>query len=102
VNGRAHATRRLRPGASIAAAVALALTGCGDSAAPASNAASAGAETPLPSHVHGVGFDPVDGDLLVATHDGLFVVDEAGETDHVGPVIDLMGFVVDGSERLLA
>ena len=94
--------RRPRVGLVAVPAVALlGLTGCGSSEA-ASNAAAAAAENPLLSHVHGVGFASEDGDLLVATHDGLFVVDDGGDAERLGPVIDLMGFVVDGSERLLA
>lgn len=105
MNRRALTAAASRRGTGVVAAsatLALGLSGCGNSAAPASSAAAGGGETPLLSHVHGVGFDPEDGDLLVATHDGLFVVDEGGDSDRVGPVIDLMGFVVDGSERLLA
>jgi hypothetical protein len=105
VNGRAFTTTGLRPGAGIvaaSAAAALGLAGCGGSAPPVSSPAPAEVETPLLSHVHGAGFDPEDGALLVATHNGLFVVDDRGGTDRVGPVIDLMGFVVHGSERLLA
>ena len=83
------------------AAVLLGVAGCTPSEAVSTPPAS-DAETLPFSHVPGVGFDPGDGDLLVATHDGLFVVDEAGDASRVGPVIDLMGFVVAGPEQLLA
>lgn len=53
-------------------------------------------------HIHGVGIDPHDGMLLLATHDGLFSVGEDGRSTRVGPVIDLMGFAVGGPGRYLA
>ncbi|WP_409332017.1 F510_1955 family glycosylhydrolase [Trujillonella humicola] len=55
-----------------------------------------------PAHVHGVEVDPADaGAVLLATHDGLFRVDDGAST-RVGPVIDLMGFTVAGPNRYLA
>ncbi len=78
-----------------AAALAALLTGCstaGSSPADATAAAGTGA---LPSaHVHGVAIDPGDGALRLATHDGLFEVDDDGKSTARGPVIDLMGFTV--------
>ena len=63
-------------------------------------AAPAGA---LPSaHIHGVGIDPGDGTVLLATHDGLFQVGEDGKSTRVGPVIDLMGFAIAGPGKYLA
>ncbi len=53
--------------------------------------------TALPSvHVHAAGFDPADGALVLATHDGLYRYDSAGEPQQVGPAMDLMGFTVAG------
>lgn len=50
----------------------------------------------LPSaHVHAVSREPTTGELLVATHEGLYVYGE-GEPRRVGPNIDLMGFTVAG------
>ncbi|TQJ49294.1 F510_1955 family glycosylhydrolase [Phycicoccus sp. SLBN-51] len=50
----------------------------------------------LPStHVHGVGRDPGDGALLVATHDGLYRYQADGPR-RVSPPIDLMGFTIAG------
>ena len=105
MNRRTRISTGSRSGTGVAAAsvvLALGLAGCAGSPAPASTPVAAEAETALLSHVHGVGFDPGDGDLLVATHDGLVAVDRGGGIDRVGPVIDLMGFVVDGPGRLLA
>lgn len=58
---------------------------------------SAGVEgVALPAaHVHGVGRDPGDGTLLLATHEGLYRYGADGST-RVGPSIDLMGFAVAG------
>lgn len=91
---------RGRRGTRIAAvSLVTLLTACtsGESQAP-----SAAATGSLPfGHVHGVAFDE-DGSLLVATHEGLFVVTEDGAADRVGPEMDLMGFAVAGPDRFLA
>lgn len=83
----------------VSAAVALELAGCGSSDAPA----------PLQRPPRACSLArprrrvrPEDRDLLVATHDGLLVVDHSGATERRVPVIDLTGSVVDGPERLLA
>lgn len=53
-------------------------------------------------HVHGVGVDPGDDALLVATHDGLLRLPADGDAVPVGPVMDLMGFTVAGPGHFLA
>lgn len=101
-------TRRRRQLLLTGAALApiLALAACGASGeAPSAAAASPSASAQgaaLPSwHVHGVGRDPGDGALYLATHDGLFRrVDTSWQ--RVGPVIDLMGFAVAGPGRFYA
>lgn len=50
---------------------------------------------PEVGHVHALGRDPGDGDLLLAGHAGLFRVTRSG-FERIGPVIDLMGFTVAG------
>lgn len=85
-------------------AVGVLLAGCSsvepEAAASAPESLSAGS---MPSaHVHGVGIDPADGTLLMATHEGLFEVTEGGESVRVSPVIDLMGFAVSGPGHFLA
>jgi hypothetical protein len=56
----------------------------------------------LPSaHVHAVSRDAGTGDLLVATHEGLYVYGK-GEPRKVGPTIDLMGFTVAGPRHYYA
>lgn len=54
------------------------------------------------AHIHGLGIDPADGQLVAATHYGAFEVDEDGDLEQVGPVQDLMGFTVVGAGHYLA
>lgn len=80
--------------------VGMALVGCSGSG-PAAPAAVTGGE-PTFAHVHGLGIDPADGAVYVATHDGLFrsrgdglqLVGAAGR--------DLMGFTIAGPGTFLA
>ncbi|MBQ1083289.1 F510_1955 family glycosylhydrolase [Nocardiopsis sp. B62] len=60
-------------------------------------------------HVHGAGVDPESGEVLVASHAGLFTLPapdrltrDATVPAHVGPAIDLMGFAVRGPGHYLA
>lgn len=57
-----------------------------------------------PGHVHGLGVDPGDGALMVATHNGLFRLPEgAARPVRVGESReDFMGFTVAGPGRYLA
>lgn len=74
-------------------------TGVGSSTSTAAGEA-AGQATPL-IHVHGIARHPRTGDLLVATHQGLFhQVD--GELVRKGPAIDLMGFTIGDDGTLYA
>ncbi|GHC74816.1 hypothetical protein GCM10007079_09390 [Nocardiopsis terrae] len=78
--------------------------------APGRDANSLGVALPEEAgHVHGVGVDPGSGEVLVASHAGLYTVPaperrtrEATVPAHVGPVIDLMGFTVRGPGHYLA
>ena len=55
-----------------------------------------------PSHVHGIGTNPADGQLYVATHNGLLALVD-GQFDKVGDAShDLMGFAVVGDDHFLA
>ncbi|GAB7191696.1 hypothetical protein NUM3379_24040 [Kineococcus sp. NUM-3379] len=98
---------------------AAALTGCAaDSRVPGSPAGgsaasphggghagpgvSGGAHGVLPgSHVHGVGVNPGDGLVYLATHDGLFRYEDAGPV-RVGGSDDLMGFTIAGPDHFYA
>lgn len=82
-------------------AVLLLIAGCGqDDSAPSQRAID---EDPGPIHVHGVGVNPADGALFVATHTGLFRA-AAGERRSrrvAGRFQDTMGFTVVGPDRFL-
>ncbi|MGW4822724.1 F510_1955 family glycosylhydrolase [Streptomyces sp. NPDC004227] len=53
------------------------------------------------SHVHGLGIDPADGHLYVATHEGVIAVTKAGTAKRVGDTADYMGFTVVGPKTFL-
>lgn len=80
------------------------LAGC--TATPAATAGASGAagtseSPPLLMHIHGAMRDPATGDLLLATHAGLFR--QTGDSlDQVGPSIDLMGFAIGADGKFYA
>lgn len=85
--------------AGVAAAIGLVLAGCGGRTSDRFVAPDAG-----PIHAHGIGADPADGTLYVATHTGLYSL-PAGETRYTRvreTFEDLMSFSVAGPGRLLA
>jgi hypothetical protein len=82
-------------------ATALLLAGCAageqDSPAPSTGDAQA------VGHIHGLGVDPADDTLYVATHHGLFHVDQSGEPRRVADRWqDTMAFTVAGPGHFLA
>lgn len=82
--------------AAVAVAAAAVWTG-NDGRGPASEAEAG------PVHVHGLGVDPADGALFIATHTGLFR-SGAGDRTAVrvgGSFQDTMGFTVVGPSRFL-
>ncbi len=55
------------------------------------------------SHVHGLGINPPDGTLYVATHDGLYRLAADGTAKRVGDGRqDTMGFTIAGPKQFLA
>jgi len=92
-----HTSRRRRGQVSLIVgaglAAALVLSGCGQGdPEPGSRAAAE-----LPSdHVHGVSRDPGSGQVNLATHEGLFVLQSDASWKQVGPVVDMMGFAISG------
>jgi hypothetical protein len=60
-------------------------------------------EDPGPVHVHGLGIDPADGALFVATHTGLFRAARGERRAHrvADRYQDTMGFTVTGRNRFL-
>ena len=76
----------------------LALAGCGGGEDSVFEGASVEQQAPGPIHVHGLGIDPADGSLFIATHTGLYRT-PVGSTDaeRVGDLYqDTMGFAVAG------
>ena len=81
----------------------LLLTACSNTADPPAAAGQGGASSDLLGHVHGVGVDPADGTVYVATHHGLFRLSSAGRLDPVGSTRrDLMGFTIAGPRTFLS
>jgi photosystem II stability/assembly factor-like uncharacterized protein len=56
-----------------------------------------------PVHVHGLGINPADGALFIATHSGLYRVGEGEQSaERVGELLqDTMGFTIVGPDRFL-
>lgn len=97
--------QRLAAAAATAAALSLALTACSgsdaDSNPPASASASPSGVTV--SHIHGLGLDPSDQRLYVATHEGVYTPDAKGRPALVGDSRDdFMGFTVAGAKTFFA
>ncbi|MEJ7846013.1 MAG: F510_1955 family glycosylhydrolase [Acidimicrobiales bacterium] len=68
-----------------------------DSAGPVDQANEPGV-----AHVHGLGVNPADGALFVATHFGMFRIAGDGPAERVGDSFqDTMGFTVTGPDRFL-
>lgn len=105
-------SRMRRPYALLSLATAALLTACSAGTNEANDAGRAAGQSAavqptqqstqqpgaaaLPSsHVHGVGIDPGDGLMYLATHDGLFRYEGASPV-RIGPVNDLMGFTIAG------
>lgn len=98
-----RAPRALVP--SLLGSLALLLAGCAGEQEDGDPAA--GFTDPGMGHVHGLGVDPTSGDVLVATHTGLFRLSQDQQDQQDGQPVrvadrwqDTMGFTVDG-ERLL-
>ncbi|MCK8438868.1 exo-alpha-sialidase [Streptomyces sp. D2-8] len=83
--------------------VALTLAACshsGDSAASTGSSAASGTTV---SHIHGLGLDPADQRLYVATHEGIYTPDTKGDPALVGDSKDdFMGFTVAGDKTFYA
>ncbi|WP_405864500.1 hypothetical protein [Streptomyces sp. NBC_00005] len=76
------------------------MPGAEDIQAPRDSAASTSA--PALSHVHGLGVDPADGRVYVATHDGLYTVAKGQKPKLVGDRRDdFMGFMVTGKNTFI-
>ena len=83
----------------VALAAALVGVACGSEEGPDRPDVS----DPGPIHVHGLGINPKDGGLFIATHTGLFRAPEGEEkaTRVAGRYQDTMGFTIVGPDRFL-
>jgi hypothetical protein len=82
----------------------IVLAGCGGgSSEPGPSRGTPVVSDPGASHVHGVGINPADGSVVVATHTGLFrAAPGALRAERVGTSRqDTMGFTVVGPDRFL-
>ena len=94
---------RSRAAAAITAAVlAAVVVACSPSSDTSSDTAPGEGSGDLAvSHVHGLGIDPADGRLYVATHEGVIAVADDGTAQRVGDTADYMGFTVMGPKTFL-
>ena len=83
--------------------IAVAMTACGGDAPSTFRPPEEGAPQDGPEHIHGLGVNPADKSLMIATHSGLFRV--APESDTAARVgdrrQDTMGFTIVGPDRFL-
>jgi hypothetical protein len=91
--------------ASLAGVFALLLftSACGDDARVTFEPPSGGGDERRAQHIHGLGINPADGALMIATHSGLF---RAAEGEQAARPVgdrrqDTMGFTVVGPNRFL-
>lgn len=89
-------SRRLR--AALLPAVVVVLAGCAGPGGSSENTAAG----PVFAHVHGLGVDPADGAVYVASHDGLFRSGPAGLIPAGAAGRDLMGFTIAGPGTFLS
>jgi len=91
----------MRRAALLAIVIGLVVTGCGDDDDKMFTGAKS--EDPGPIHVHGLGINPKDGALFIATHTGLFRSPEGEQSAErvADRYQDTMGFTVVGPDRFL-
>lgn len=83
------------------ALASLVLAACGGGSSDAGETAAATSEAL--SHVHGLGVDPADGRVYVATHNGLYTIAKGEKPKLVGDRRDdFMGFTVTGKNTFIA
>ena len=95
---------RLAAGICTLLLVPAAFAGCGsDDPGDSGGSGDAPVADPGPVHVHGLGINPRDGALFIATHTGLFrAAPGATKAERVGDDYqDTMGFTVVGPDRFL-
>jgi photosystem II stability/assembly factor-like uncharacterized protein len=81
--------------------LAAVLTGCSSGSDDSSSEKHPHASAPRVSHVHGLGINPGDGRLYVATHHGIIAVNDDGSAKRMGDTADYMGFTITGADTFL-
>ncbi|MDQ3729191.1 MAG: exo-alpha-sialidase [Actinomycetota bacterium] len=83
--------------------LAIAGVGCGETGQSEGLPSELAPNDPGPIHVHGLGVNPADGALFIATHTGLFRAPEGvSESERVADRYqDTMGFTIVGPDRFL-
>ncbi|MEU8677779.1 F510_1955 family glycosylhydrolase [Streptomyces sp. NPDC048560] len=85
------------------AVLALGLTACSSSSGTDSGTAVTESPASVHGHVHGLGIDPADQQLYVATHEGIFTPGKNGAAVRVGDSEeDFIGFTVAKAGTFLA
>ena len=92
--------------AALAIGTLLLFAGCSDEESDSPTAGSSGAPTsedPGPVHVHGLGIDPADNALFIASHTGLFRLPQGSqEPERIADRYqDTMAFTIVGPQRFL-
>jgi hypothetical protein len=87
----------------LGAALGLSAVSDGERESLADEDTLAPSEDPGPIHVHGLGINPRDGTLFIATHTGLWRVGvDERKAERVGDKLqDTMGFTIVGADRFL-
>lgn len=85
-------------GATCAAIAALALAGCTSS----TDQKPTGPAESVFGHVHGIGLNPGDDRVYVASHNGVFRLDDREPTLIADRAQDTMGFTITGPDQFLA
>ena len=95
-------TRRTLFSVGLVAGTGWAVTACSSQSPLSESSSSSGSDggTAI-THVHAITRDTATGVILLATHQGLFLL-ENKELTQVGPTVDLMGFTSTGGGRYLA
>ena len=95
-------TRRTLFSAGLVAGTGWAVTACSPQSPQSESSSSSSSDggTAI-THVHTITRDTATGVILLATHQGLFLLENT-ELTQVGPTVDLMGFTSTGDGRYLA
>ena len=95
-------TRRTLFSVGLVAGTGWAVTACSPQSPQSESSSSSGSDggTAI-THVHAISRDTATGVILLATHQGLFLLENT-ELTQVGPTVDLMGFTSTGDGRYLA